>query len=80
MRALQLEEVKNVSGAEFQEMGDFVLHTTHATRIYDLPDEFDLIEMIYNRIFNPVDVAAEAEAAQIEEYKRQGKIIIEMPL
>jgi hypothetical protein len=80
MRVLQLEDVKKIGGAEFQEMGDFVLHTSVAPRIYELPDGFDLIEMLYKRIFNPVDAAADAEAAQIEEYKRQGKIIIEMPI
>jgi hypothetical protein len=76
MRELKIKEVIAVSGAELQVMGDFVLRSSSHQRIYELPDEFDLIEMLYNRIFNPVDKAAELEAAQIEEYRRQGKIIV----
>ena len=76
MRELKIKEVMQVSGAELHVMGDFVLRSNSHQRIYELPDGFDLIEMLYNRFFPPVDRAAEEEAALIEEYKRQGKIIV----
>jgi hypothetical protein len=78
MRELKIEEAKNVGGAELQVMGDYVLQSTYQLKSLEIPDEVDLFQMIYNQIFNPVDIAAEKEAKLIEEYKRQGKKILQV--